>query len=120
METQEVKVLAVAQYKGHSLNGNGSVNLSLKFKYDQLVNVIQITQMLNNDVKVTAKLPETKALKLGMFRVKSITIDDDGESVVRFNSLNDYVEVDNLNQIVTQDLFQVRMMAVIEGEENGE
>lgn len=116
----KVKVAAVSQYKGHSLNENGSVNLSLKFKYDQLANVIQLTQMLSNDVAVTVKMPSNSPLKLGLFRLKSIAIDDDGESTVKLNGLNDYVEVDNLNQIVTKDLFQVRFVADVEVESEEE
>lgn len=118
---QTVKVMSVAQYKGHSLNENGSVNLSLKFKYDQLVNVVQLTQMFSNDVIVAVKIPEVGSFKLGMFRIKNITIDGDGESTVKLNGLNDYIEVDNLNNIVTKDLFQARFVADIESEEeNGE
>lgn len=117
----KAKVMAVAQYKGHSLSENGSVNLSLKFKYDQLVNVIQLTQMFSNDVIATVKMPGASSLKLGMFRIKNITIDGDGESTVKLNGLNDYIEVDNLNNIVTKELFQVRFVAEIESEEeNGE
>lgn len=116
----KVKVIAVAQYKGHSLSENGSVNLSLKFKYDQLVNVIQLTQMFSNDVNVAVKIPEVGSFKLGMFRIKSINIDGDGESIVKLNGLNDYIEVDNLNNIVTKELFQARFVADIESEDNDE
>lgn len=112
-----VEVKAVGQYKGHNLNENGSVNVSFKFKYDQLVNVIPLTQMLSNDVKISVKLPDAKAVKLGMFRLKSISIDDDGESVVKFNSLVDFVEVNNLNSIVTKESFKLRFVAEIELEE---
>lgn len=116
----EIKVMAVAQYKGYSLSENGSVNLSLDFKYDQLVNVIQMTQMFSNDVVVTVKRPGIKSLKLGMFRIKSIVIDGDGESRVKLNGLNDYVEVGNLNDIVTKEFFQVRFVADIESEETSD
>lgn len=116
----KVKSMVVAQYKGHSLNENGSVNLSFKFKYDQLVNVIQLTQMFSNDIIISVKMPEVNPLKLGMFRLKGISIDGDGESTVKFNGLSDYVEVNNLNDIVTKDLFQVRFVADIESEDSND
>lgn len=116
----KAKVNAQANYKGHSLSENGSVNLSMKFKYDNLVNTIKLTQMLNNDVNITVKLPDEKPLKLGMFRIKHIAIDDDGESVVKFNGLNQFVEVDNLNNIVTKELFKAKFEAEIEEEDEDE
>ena len=36
-------------------------------------------------------------MKLGFFRIKQIVIDGDGESTIKFNGLNDYIEMDNLN-----------------------
>ena len=116
----KVKTMAVAQNKGHSLNENGSVNLSLKFKYDQLVNVIQLTQMFSNDIKIAVQLPGVDPLKLGMFRLKNITIDGDGESTVKFNGLNDYIEVDNLNNIVTKELFKAKFVADVEIEDDAD
>jgi hypothetical protein len=116
---KNITIQAVANYKGHSISENGAVNLSFKFAYDELVHVILINQMLNNDVIVSAKLPDEKPIKLGMFRVKQITIDGDGESVVKFNGLNDYIEVDNLNHIVTKDLFKIKMSANVEEENEG-
>jgi hypothetical protein len=81
-------------------------------------------QMLNNDVNIKAKLPGQKAMKLGMFRIKQIIIDGDGESILKFNGLNDHIEMDNLNLLPlnTDDdkEFVVLMEAEIEEEEEGE
>lgn len=92
-----IKVKEVVRYNGHSLSANGSVNFTLKANYGELENTIRVMQMLNNDVSIKAKVPGGKAMKLGIFRVKSITIDGDGESTLKFNGLNDYIEMDNLN-----------------------
>lgn len=116
----EIVVKSVATYKGHSLRENGNVDLTLKFKYDELVKTIQLTQMLNNDVKAVAKLPGGKPIALGMFRIKSINIDGDGESTLKLNSLNDFVEVDNLNSLVTKEAFQIKFAADIESEDDGD
>ncbi len=93
----EVKVKEVVKYGGHSLSANGSVNFTLKAEYSELTSTIQLMQMLNNDINVKAKIPGGKPMKLGSFRVKQIVIDGDGESIIKFNGLNDYIEMDNLN-----------------------
>lgn len=92
-----VKVKEVVKYGGHSLSANGSVIFTLKAQYSELPNTIKLMQMLNNDVNIKAKVPGGKPMKLGFFRVKQIVIDGDGESTIKFNGLNDYIEMDNLN-----------------------
>lgn len=118
---KQIRVKEVVKYGGHSLSANGSVNLTLKADYSELVNTIQVQQMLNNDVSIKAKLPGGKPMKLGMFRVKSTTIDGDGESTLKFNGLNDYIEMDNLNLLPTKgsgdEMFVVMMEAQIEEED---
>ena len=124
-----VKVREVVKYNGHSLSANGSVNFTLKASYSELPNTIQMMQMLNNDVTIKAKLPAGKPMRLGMFRIKQIVIDGDGESTLKFNGLNDYIEMDNLNLLPLNNddnkEFVIMMEAEIEieeeeGENNGE
>lgn len=129
MSEMTVKVKEVVKYGGHSLSANGSVNFTLKASYSELTNTIQMMQMLNNDVTIKAKLPAGKPMKLGMFRIKQIIIDGDGESTLKFNGLNDYIEMDNLNLLPLNNddnkEFVIMMEAEIEiegeeGEDNGE
>ena len=119
---KQIRVREVVKYGGHSLSANGSVNLTLKADYSELVNTIQVQQMLNNDVSIKAKLPGGKPMRLGMFRVKSTTIDGDGESTLKFNGLNDYIEMDNLNLLPTKgsgdEMFVVMMEADVEEEDD--
>lgn len=119
-----IKVKEVVVYGGHSLSANGSVNLTLKAQYSELPNSIKMMQLLNNDVIIKAKAPGSKAMKLGVFRVKQIVVDGDGESVLKFNGLSDYIEMDNLNVLPlnTDDNkeFVVLMEANIENEEDEE
>lgn len=121
MNEMIVKVKEVVKYGGHSLSANGSVNFTLKASYSELTNTIQMMQMLNNDVNVKAKLPAGKPMKLGMFRIKQIIIDGDGESTLKFNGLNDYIEMDNLNLLPLNNddnkEFVIMMEAEIEIEE---
>ena len=121
----EIKVKEVVRYGGHSLSANGSVNFTLKAQYSELSSSIKLMQMLNNDVNIKAKIPGGKAMKLGIFRVKQIVVDGDGESVLKFNGLNDYIEMDNLNMLPLNDSdtreFVVLMESEIEEEdEDGE
>lgn len=127
MRTVKVKVKEVVEYAGHTLSANGNVNFTLKASYSELTNTIQLMQMLNNDVDIKARLPGGKPMKLGSFRIKQIVIDGDGESKVKFNSLNDYAEMDNLNMLPNNGAdvkeFTVLLEAEIEieeGDTNGE
>lgn len=117
----KIKVKEVVKYGGHSLSANGSVNFTLKARYSELSNTIQLMQMLNNDVSIKAKIPNGNPMKLGFFRVKQIVIDGDGESTIKFNGLNDYIEMDNLNLLPLNSdenkEFVVLMEAEIETDE---
>lgn len=121
MKTVKAKVKEIVEYAGHTLSANGNVNFTLKASYSELTNTIQLMQMLNNDVDIKARLPGGKPMKLGSFRIKQITIDGDGESKIKFNSLNDYVEMDNLNMLPNNGAdvkeFTVLLEAEIEIEE---
>ena len=119
-----IKVKEVVTYGGHSLKANGAVNFTLKASYSELTNTISLMQMLNNDVGIKAKVPGGKPMKLGVFRINQIVIDGDGESVLKFNGLNDYIEMDNLNMLPLNDSenkeFVVMMEAEIEEEEEND
>lgn len=119
-----ISVKEVVKYHGHSLSANGSVNFTLKASYSELTNTIKLMQMLNNDVSICAKVPGSKPMKLGSFRIKQIVIDGDGESVIKFNGLNDYIEMDNLNLLPLNSddnkEFVVKMDAETEEEEETE
>lgn len=97
MSTKKMKINDVVKYGGHNQSANGSVNLTLIAAYGELVHTIEASQLLNNDIFVKFKLPGMKAEKLGMFRIKQLIIDDDGESKIKLNGLSDYIEMDKIN-----------------------
>lgn len=113
-----IKVKGMYAYKGHNVSANGSVNLTLCGKYSQLTNSVQMLQMLNNDVTIQIKMGANKSFKIGSFRIKNIAFDDDGESILKFNSLTDFVDVDKLNNLITKDEFAVMFSANIEEEDD--
>ena len=115
----KLKVIEVVSYGGHSISSNGSVNLTLKAGYPELVKSIEMMQMLNCDVFLKFKIPSEKAKELGMFRVKGIDVKGDGSSVLKFNGLADFIEMDNLNDmpLADVDVKEFQMLAVAEAEE---
>lgn len=119
-----VKIKEVVTYAGHSLKANGAVDFTLKAAYSELANSIKMMQMLNNDVDIKAKLPGHSPMKLGQFRIKQIVVDGDGESVLKFNGLNDYIEMDNLNLLPLNNEdnkeFQILAEAEIEMEDEND
>lgn len=121
---KKLKVKEVVKYGGHSLSANGSVNLTFKGDYSELVNTIQVMQMLNCDVTIKARVPGQKPMQLGMFRIKAISVSGDGSSSLKFNGLSDYIEMDNLNLLPLKsdddNLFAIMMEAEIEDEDSEE
>lgn len=119
----KVNVKAVAKYNGHTIGNNGNISLKLNCDYGEITNYVQLIQMLNNDVKIEVKHPEQKKFSLGIFRIKTIQIDHDGEGRLTFSSTNDFVEVDNLNRLIMQnkdEQFQAFFKADVELENNEE
>lgn len=117
---KRIKVKGFFSYKGHSVLQNGSVNLTLKAMYSEITNSVQLLQMLNNDVAIQVKMGSEKPFQIGTFRIKSVNFDGDGESIVKFNSLNDYVDIDNINKLITKDEFRVLFSTSIEEEDEAE
>ena len=120
----KIKVKSIVKYDGHNVSANGSVNLSLKAGYSELVNSIKVLQLLNNDVMMKAKIPGKNPMKIGTFRVKQVVINGDGESKLKFNGLYDYIEMDSLNQLPlntdeTKE-FAIMLEADIEEEDESE
>lgn len=95
---KKVNIKELASYNGHSVKSNTTVALNFKAMYSQLTQTIQVLQLLNNDVKITAdKKP------LGTFRVKNVSVSDDGESTLKFESMASAVEMDNLNALINSE-----------------
>ena len=118
---RKIKIKEMVSYSGHSLSGNGVVNVTLKAMYSELVNTIQVMQLLNNDITLKAKL-NSEAKKVGIFKVKHIDIDGDGESKIKLTGMAEYVNLDVLNEFPLKSdesqEFAVMMAADIEDEEN--
>jgi hypothetical protein len=117
---KKVKIREVVSYNGHNVKSNGVVNLNLKAMYSELVNTIQVLQLLNNDVKISV-IEGKSENSLGMFRVKNVSISDDGESVLKFETLAEAAEMDKINSLVGKETeFTINMFAEVETEEESD
>lgn len=115
---KKVKIREVVSYNGHNVKSNGVVNLNLKAMYSELVNTIQVLQLLNNDVKISV-IEGKSENSLGMFRVKNVSVSDDGESVLKFETLAEAAEMDKINSLVGKETeFTINMFAEVETEES--
>lgn len=110
----------ISQYGGHSIKNNGNVDVTFRCDYSELVNYIRLVQALNNDINISVRVPDSKPFKLGIFRIKSLTVDHDGEGIIKFNGQTDFVEVDNLTKLVGCERFVVKYNAEIEVEDEEE
>ena len=119
---KKITINEFVSYSGHNISANGIVNLTLVAKYSELTNTIQAMQTLNEDIKIKARLGSEKPMMLGIFRIKNIVIDGDGESKIKFASDRDSVELDNINKLpfANEDNseFMIRMEANIEEDES--
>lgn len=113
----KITVKEVVSYKGHSIKANGNLDITFTAMYSELTNSIEVLQLLNNDVKIIAKLPGEKAKSLGTFNVKNVTFDGDGQSVLKFTSLCEFVELENINDLVSQENFQIKIEGDVELED---
>lgn len=114
---QHVEVKVIGKYNGHSVKANQSVDLGIKAGYDQLSQAVQLLQLLNNDVTILAKVPDSKPFKLGTFRVQAVNVSHDGESAIKFNSMADFTEVDNFSKLIGSELVVLKVSADVEIED---
>lgn len=112
-EQKLIRFKAIGTYHGHSVRNNNSVDLSFKFGYDELVNSIKLIQLLNENISISAKAGDHKPFSLGVFMIKDIKVDHDGQVVAKFNSQTDYVELDNFKYLVGE-LVKLMFQAKIE------
>lgn len=110
----KIKIKSFVKYEGHSVKKNKTVTLKFTAMYSEISNSIKTLQMLNNDVKIIAKLPGESPIQLGMFRIKDIKFDGDGESTLQFETMSDFAEIDNINKIITSNEFKIMLEADVE------
>ena len=120
---KKIEFKMVAKYNGHNVKPSGAVDLNVTAEYGEMSNSIQLLQLLSNDIKIDVKKPGEKAFKLGTFRLQQLTYDHDGQAKIRFNSMSDFVETDNLNLLIPmekEERFVMRFSSEVELENDTE
>lgn len=117
MSFKNLKVKSVVSYGGHSLKQSGAVTLTFNCEYPELTNTILLMQAINNDVMIKVKELNKKPIKLGVFRIQEIKVKSYGDSVIKFTSINDFVEMNNLNAIADTEYLTALFESEIELEE---
>jgi hypothetical protein len=114
---KEVKIKLLGNYNGHNIKSNKSIDLNLKMPYDELTNYIQLVQLLNENITVYFKIGKEKPKKIGLFMIKDLKIDGDGEGKLKLNSLLDYVEISSVNNLATntEEILKFLFVAKIGG-----
>ena len=115
---KEIKFKIPGTYKGHSVKQNGVVELNLGFKYSELHLSVLNTQLLNENISLFAKL-DGSVESLGVFMIKNIGIDHDGNSTIKYGSTMDNAESNTINELSYKKTDDVMFMlkATIEVEE---
>ena len=114
---KKVLVKSVGTYNGHSIQANGIVVLNMVMDYSELVNVVQMFQLLNEDIKIKVKYASEQPMNLGSFRLDNVSVGSDGVSKVKFKGSVDFIETDNLNSMALNgrdELFNVRLVSYID------
>ena len=114
MAMKEIKIKEFVAYNGSATKANGVVTLNLKAMYSELTNTIKVLQLLNNDVKITVNDDKV----LGVFRVKDVVVDGDGQSKLKFESMSEAVEMPVMNSLVNiEGEFKITMESKVDLED---
>ena len=125
MATENVTITAVGTYDGHTTKKNRIMELKLKFSYDERISSAQMVMLVGQNIEVHAKPAGKKPLKLGSFNFNGMSIDRDGQTVLKLSSDIDYVEHENIVALISSvgddnDLLKIKLAAEIEVEETEE
>lgn len=117
---EKVKIKSVARYAGHQVKANKSVDIGFKFDYSELPKYITLVQLLNENIVITIKQSNEPAERMGVFMIRSINIDHDGEGSIKFNSMTDQSEVQLMHHLVGEEPFKIMFEAEIEQDKEEE
>lgn len=125
MSEKNVDVGIVCTFAGQSMNSNGTTSISLGARYDELVNVMQLCQLMSNDITIVATVPGSDPVTLATyFRLQEIKISGDGSSVMRFKGSTSFADNDMISGLPNKQSdiqqFRVNFSSVVEIEDDTE
>lgn len=123
MSEKSVDVNIVCTFAGQSMNSNGTTSVSFGARYDELVNVMQLCQLMSNDVTIVATVPGRDPVNLATyFRLQEIKISGDGSSTMRFKGSTSFADNDMISGLPNKQSdvqqFRVNFSSVIELEDD--
>ena len=120
MQERQLKQKGIATFEGLTISKSKTVILKVKLRYDEVITSINLLQGLNSDITVHAKVPDRKAMNLGIFTIGAVNFDKDGNATIPFKSMVQNVNLDNICSLTDEDYIQLRFMAVLELPQNEE
>lgn len=120
MQERQLKQKGIATFEGLTISKSRTVILKVKLRYDEVITSINLLQGLNSDITVHAKVPDRKAMNLGIFTIGAVNFDKDGNATIPFKSMVQNVNLDNICSLTDEDYIQLRFMAVLELPQNEE
>lgn len=122
MSEKNVEVDVVCTFAGQSMNANGTTSVSFGARYDELVNVMQLCQLMSNDVTIIATVPGSDPVNLATyFRLQEIKVSGDGSSVMKFKGSTSFADNDMISSLPNKQSdiqqFRVKFKAIIELED---
>ena len=122
MSEKNVEVDVVCTFAGQSMNANGTTSVSFGARYDELVNVMQLCQLMSNDVTIIATVPGNDPVNLATyFRLQEIKVSGDGSSVMKFKGSTSFADNDMISSLPNKQSdiqqFRVKFKAIIELED---
>ncbi len=120
MQERHLKQKGIATFEGLTISKSRTVILKVKLRYDEVITSINLLQGLNSDITVHAKVPDRKAMNLGIFTIGAVNFDKDGNATIPFKSMVQNVNLDNICSLTDEDYIQLRFMAVLELPQNEE
>ena len=122
MSEKNVEVDVVCTFAGQSMNASGTTSVSFGARYDELVNVMQLCQLMSNDVTIIATVPGSDPVNLATyFRLQEIKVSGDGSSVMKFKGSTSFADNDMISSLPNKQSdiqqFRVKFKAIIELED---
>lgn len=108
-------VKQVVSYTSHTVTQNGVVKLTFKAKFDQIEGSKKLLDMLTMNIVVKARKPGANKINdIGVFKIAGISFNSGGISTIKFTSLETAVNLNEINDLITMDEFQIKYSTLVD------
>lgn len=102
MANENNVIKAKGIYNGSTVKKDFQVELKFLFTDDQLPKALGFVAGIGRNIKLRAMIVDDK-LDLGSFNIKKIQIDKNGNTLIVFASLIDYVNIQQINGLLIEN-----------------